>query len=235
MRPWVIMYNAVSLDGRITAFDADVPLYYERAAAWDTGAVLMGSETVLAGFGARPGETREESAEAVRNRPRIPDDGRPLLVVPDSRGRIRFWGELLKMPYIKDVLVLCSRSTPGEYLEFLDARGIDRLVAGDEKADLGEALTVLREKHGIKKVRTDCGGVLNGHLLAAGLVDEIRVLLHPEMAGDAAVPILRSVRGAGSDGPIKLELAGVEKLKSGILYLIYRVLKAAGAPAGYGR
>ena len=49
MLPWVIIYNAVSLDGRITGFDADVELYYELASKWDVDAVLMGNNTVLTG------------------------------------------------------------------------------------------------------------------------------------------------------------------------------------------
>ena len=57
------LYNAVSLDGRITGFDADVELYYELAAKLGVEAVLMGSNTVLNGFAVKPGETLEESEE----------------------------------------------------------------------------------------------------------------------------------------------------------------------------
>lgn len=47
MLPYVILYNAVSLDGHITGFNADVELYYELASKWDIDAVLMGSNTIL--------------------------------------------------------------------------------------------------------------------------------------------------------------------------------------------
>ena len=47
MLPKVILYNAVSLDGRINGFDADIELYYEVASKWDLDAVLMGSTTLL--------------------------------------------------------------------------------------------------------------------------------------------------------------------------------------------
>jgi len=50
MLPRVILYNATSLDGKITGFNADVELYYEIASKWDIDAVLMGSNTVLTGF-----------------------------------------------------------------------------------------------------------------------------------------------------------------------------------------
>lgn len=178
MLPWVIIYNAVSLDGRITGFDADVELYYELASKWDVDAVLMGSNTVLIGFGVKPGQNIEESVEAFQ--PRLKDvDDRPLLVVPDSKGQIRIWTEILKMPYIRDVLVLCSRSTPSEYLNFLEERYIDYLVVGYQHVNLETALEELNTKFGVKKIRIDSGGVLNGILLSAGLVDEVRLLLHP--------------------------------------------------------
>ena len=60
MLPKVILYNAVSLDGRINGFDADIELYYEVASKWDLDAVLMGSTTLLTGFNAMPNEFREE-------------------------------------------------------------------------------------------------------------------------------------------------------------------------------
>ena len=39
MLPHVILYNAVSLDGRITGFNADIELYYDLASKWDIDAV----------------------------------------------------------------------------------------------------------------------------------------------------------------------------------------------------
>jgi len=48
MLPKVILHTAVSLDGRITNFPADLDLYYSIAARWNPDAILFGSETVLA-------------------------------------------------------------------------------------------------------------------------------------------------------------------------------------------
>lgn len=223
MLPWVIIYNAVSLDGRITGFDADVELYYELASGWDVDAVLMGSNTVLTGFGVKPGETIEESEEAFQPRTKEEDD-RPLLVIPDSKGQIRIWSELLKMPYIRDVLVLCSRSTPSEYLNFLEERYINYLVVGYQHVDMETALEELNTKFGVKKIRMDSGGVLNGVLLRAGLVDEIRLLVHPELVGGEVINSIFQESGLGDeDAPIKLQLDNMEKIKDDIIYLKYKV------------
>ncbi|CEA13455.1 RibD family protein [Methanobacterium formicicum] len=225
MIPLVILYNAVSLDGRITGFDADVELYYELASKWNVDAVLMGSNTVLTGFGVKTGQTVPESEDAFQPRVKDPDDKRPLLVVPDSRGQIRVWSEILKMPYINDVLVLCSRSTPREYLDFLDERYIDYLVVGYQQVDLENALEELNTKFGVKRVRVDSGGVLNGILLRQGLADEIHLLIHPELVGGTTPNSIFQTHDTDEDGePIKLYLDGMEKIKDDIIYLRYRVL-----------
>ncbi|MCC7559644.1 MAG: RibD family protein [Methanobacterium sp.] len=225
MIPIVILYNAVSLDGRITGFDADVELYYELASKWDVDAVLMGSNTVLTGFGVKAGETFPESDDAFQPWEKDPDDNRPILVVPDSKGQIRIWSEILKLPYINSVLVLCSRSTPREYLDFLDERYIDYLVVGYQKVDLENALEELNTKFGVKKVRVDSGGVLNGILLRQGLADEIHLLVHPELVGGSTPnSIFQTNDTDGELEPIKLYLGGMEKIKDDIIYLRYRIL-----------
>ena len=118
MLPKVIIYNSVSFDGRIRGFKVDKELYHDIASEWDVDAVLMDSNTLLTGFDAGTGEFQEEGEHKVPDV--IETNDRPLLVVPDSRGKIRIWTEIIEMPFIRDVLVLCSRSTPQEYLDFLD-------------------------------------------------------------------------------------------------------------------
>jgi 2,5-diamino-6-(ribosylamino)-4(3H)-pyrimidinone 5'-phosphate reductase len=225
MLPWVILYNAVSLDGRITGFSADTELYYELAAKWDVDAVLMGSNTVLTGFNVKPGENIDESEAQFKPRVKNPDDDRPLLVVPDSKGKIRIWSEILKMPYIKDVLVLCSRSTPIDYLNFLDELYIDYLVVGYHQVDLEIALDELNTKFGVKKVRVDSGGVLNGVLLREGLVDEIHLLIHPELVGSTITNSIFQTTDKNDDVPIKLYLDSMEKIKDDIIYLKYKIFE----------
>lgn len=107
MLPYVILYNAVSLDGCITGFNADVELYYELVSKWDIDAVLMGSNTILTGFNANPGEIHEENIETLKTRKKDSEDSKPYLVVPDTKGQIRLWNQIFKMPYLRDVIVLC--------------------------------------------------------------------------------------------------------------------------------
>jgi len=223
MLPKVILYNAVSLDGRINGFDADIELYYEVASKWDLDAVLMGSTTLLTGFNAMPNEFREEGNLKI---PEIVDNNtRPLLVVPDSKGKIRIWSEVREMPFIRDILVLCSRSTPQEYMDFLDERYIKYMVVGYDKVNLGAALEELNVQFGVKKLRVDGGGTLNTVLLRDDLVDEVCVLLHPVMVGGASENSIYNTPDLTSEAVLDLKLLKMEKLKNEIIFLQYRVMK----------
>lgn len=225
MLPKVILYNATSIDGRITGFNADIELYYNIASKLDIDAVLMGSNTVLAGFEAKSGETREENLESIKNREKDPEDTRPYLIIPDSKGRIRIWNELFKLPYLRDVIVLCSKTTPEEYLGFLKEKRIEYIIEGEDQVNLKMALDKLNLKYGIKSLRVDSGGILNGALLREGLANEFHVLIHPELVGGTKPDSIFNEPNADSfDGVINLELKEIEKLNNGIVWLRYKII-----------
>ena len=223
MIPRVIVYDAVSLDGRTIGLDVDKELYNEIASKWDLDAVLMGSNTVLAELNAQPGEVRGES-----KKPQIdPEDERPLLVVPDSKGQIRVWNEVREMPYFRDILVLCSRSTPQEYLDFLEEMYVKHMVIGYQEVDLGAALNELNVQFGVKSLRVDSGGVLNGVLFREGLVDEVNVLIHPELLGGKSSSSIFPASELNPSGgsTVQLVLVKVENPKANFVWLQYRVFK----------
>ena len=58
-------------------------------------------------------------------------------------------------------------------MSYLQDLNIDCIIAGHERVDLRQGLEELNARYGIRIIRTDCGGILNGVLLRAGLVDEV--------------------------------------------------------------
>jgi 2,5-diamino-6-(ribosylamino)-4(3H)-pyrimidinone 5'-phosphate reductase len=222
--PRVILYNGVSLDGRMDWYAGDVGLYYELAARWNADAILAGSETMLTAFASE--EVSEEGEAPSVLRENLPDDPRPLLVVVDSRGRFRGWRRVLEEPYCRSGVALCSQSTPRSYLDYLEKSHVDYILAGDEHVDLCVALEELSTRHGVTVVRVDSGGVLNGALLRARLVDEVSLLINPCLVGGTSprstfvAPDLTS-----EEGVIPLRLTHVETLRGDILWLRYEVVK----------
>jgi 2,5-diamino-6-(ribosylamino)-4(3H)-pyrimidinone 5'-phosphate reductase len=222
--PKVIIYNYISLDGRINGFNSDKKLYYQLASQWNLDAVLMGTDTLLNNFNVKPDKLHKSKNFQV---PEVnKNDSRPLLVVPDSRGRIRTWSQVFGTGLFRDILVLCSRSTPQEYLNFLDERYIKYMVIGYEKVNLGTALEEINIQFGVKSLRVESGGRLNGVLLRDDLVDEVCVLIHPAMVGGRSpnsiyiAPDLTS-----TEGVLDMKLLKMEKLKNDIILLHYRIMK----------
>ncbi|MCU0860210.1 MAG: RibD family protein [Thermoplasmata archaeon] len=222
MLPRVVMHNLMSLDGRLDFVPADVGLYYELAARWKVNAILSGSGTVLAAADQIASSAKDSEA----SRSKDPRDRRPLLVVPDSRGRVRDWMPWLDQPYWRDVVVLCSDSTPGPYLRRLERDSIDTIVVGKGRADMRRALEELNSKYAVRNVRLDSGGTLNGVLLRAGLVDEVSVLVHPALVGGTSPSSVFTAPDLSSaSGVVDLKIKHVEKLRSGYVWLRYTVVR----------
>lgn len=179
MRPRVIIHNAVSLDGKIEGFPVDLEQYYNLAASFQEAATLAGSNTILKAADLAPPEDRS----ALILPEAKPGDNRPILVIPDSRGRIQVWHYLRSLPYWRHFIALCSQSTPEGYLQYLKERHIDYILAGRDHVDLRAALEELHRLYSIDVIRVDSGGELNGQLLRQGLVDEVSLLVYPFISG----------------------------------------------------
>ncbi len=214
--PKLVLHNAVSIDGRLEGFMPDIALYYQLVSTWQEDATLVGSNTILA--------APEEDADLVIEG--ADRSSLPLMIVPDSRGRIRSWESLRRQPFWRDIIVLTSKKTPAEYLDYLRELGMETICAGDDKVDLRAALETLALAHGIKTVRVDSGGTLNGVLLRAGLVDEVSILVHPWLVGGLQPSsIFQSPEPAPGEQAIRMQLISVQRLESDILWLRYAVAK----------
>ena len=200
MKPRVILYNAVSVDGRTTGFSVDMGLFYSLVQQWGEDATLAGCDTLLNAPHEMP---EDEGSEAAAITPSA-DDSRPILVVPDSRGRIKSWHYWRGQPYWKGFVSLCTEKTSPEHLDYLRQNDIRILAAGTEHVDYKQALEELSRQFGIGTVRVDSGGTLNGVLLRAGLVDEVHLLVHPALVGETSQKTFFRDTIAGQTGEISL-------------------------------
>jgi len=226
MLPRVPLHNAVSLDCRLLEWGmVDMGLYYGLIGAFNEQATLAGAETMLTGA-AHEGVIADGDDTPTPDA--VPNDTRPLLVVPDSRGRIRMWRWILAQPYWRAGVALCSSSTPREHMAYLERSGVDRITAGEDHVDLKAALAELRRRHGVERVRADSGGKLNGLLLRAGLVDEVSLLVAPVLMGDdASRSFLSAPALVSAGGYAGLKLAHLERLAGDNLWLRYEVVRSA--------
>ena len=114
-------------------------------------------------------------------------------------------------------------AAPAGHLDRLRRHHIDHAVLGDDRVDLGGALSLLADRHGVGAVRVDAGGGLNGALLRAGLSDQVSIVIAPYLAASAAAGPLRLITCPGCPDAVALELTAVERLRQGHVWLRYDV------------
>jgi 2,5-diamino-6-(ribosylamino)-4(3H)-pyrimidinone 5'-phosphate reductase len=223
MKPKVIIHNTISLDGRMDFVHRDEGLYYMTAERINAQALLSGSETILAAYPIAATDAGDEPQAPPKKNP---ETARLLMVVVDSRGRLINLHRLRRNPNWRDIIVLISHATPADYIAYLHKHGIAFIQSGEDKVDFRQAFEVLSARFGVQTIRVDSGGILNGVLLRAGLVDEISLLIQPELIGGTsprtafAAPDLTS-----QDGVIGLKQTHSEKLRGRVLWVRYIILK----------
>jgi diaminohydroxyphosphoribosylaminopyrimidine deaminase/5-amino-6-(5-phosphoribosylamino)uracil reductase len=215
LRPLVEMKVAMTLDGRIAPppgkqiarqpywITCDASRAAVQPMRWAADAVLTGVDTVIADD---PLMT-DRSGRARR---------RPLLrVVLDSALRMPLDAKLVTTA--KDDVVIFTvppherdrhaNELAEAKIQALRARGVrvEVLAAEAGRVPLGNVLEKLGSE-GILTLLTETGTRLNTALLAAGLVDRIKVFCSPQIMGSDAVPAFR-----GLSLPVQLEDAEVER------------------------
>lgn len=143
------------------------------------------------------------------------------MVVIDSRARFR-WTRFEEGG--TKLAVLISGTTPTAYREFLRAHDVPYLQVGDYSVDLRQAVDRLGEVFGVDRIVSGAGGLLNGALLRAGLVDEIDIQLLPAVVGLAAAPAVFEGYDFGVAGSVcELRLISTEGRTDGSIFIRYAV------------
>jgi 2,5-diamino-6-(ribosylamino)-4(3H)-pyrimidinone 5'-phosphate reductase len=219
MLPRVVIFNAVSADGRTVGLATNLGLFYGLASQFHEDVTLAGSETILVASVEAGDEGGEDQTSETG-----PEGG--ILCVIDSRGRIKNWRAIRRWPYWGRYVSVCSRSTPPEHLDYLKAEGVETIVTGENKVDLRALLETLAGQYDAKSVRVESGGTLNGVLLDQGLVSEVSVLIHPTLVGSAhPTSIYQSSDSTKAQAAIPLKVTDLQRLEDDYIWIRYEVQK----------
>jgi 2,5-diamino-6-(ribosylamino)-4(3H)-pyrimidinone 5'-phosphate reductase len=223
MLPKLIIHNSISIDGSTTGFEANVIIHYKILSSFQPDAMIVGSNTAKTGtqFFCDKIPPEEESDFL---KPEIqPDDTRAHWLIADSRGVLEGLLHVFRRSeYCKNVIVLVSERTPKPYINYLKERNYDFILAGADRVDIRQALEIANERYGFELVVSDSGGLLNSILLEHGLVEEISLILNPEIAGKNGTNLFRNLEKSG----VQLELLRDEIVEKKYVHLMYLVLKA---------
>src|SRR5579863_2018528 len=228
MRPRITMLMMGSIDGglhpsRLTestdGTSRDWSVEYEKVhAALQADAWLVGRVTMA------------EMSKAEAHAPPEPNSvKRPLHVAKhsaasfavglDPYGKVHFKGDTVGGDH---VVILLGRDVPDSHLAELAADGASYIVSESEKFDIAPLLEVLAKEFAIKHLVIEGGARTNGTLLAAGVVDELQVLVAPALdSGERAERIVLYPEGLA--GHCKLSLEAAKALAHGVVLLSYKV------------
>ena len=125
-----------------------------------------------------------------------------------------------------DRLCVVSEDASTEYLDYLRNLGISYIASGKGSIDLKRAVEILYNEFGVKRLGVLGGGKINGGFLAAGIVDELSLMIAPGIDGRSGQPALfDGIENKAGFLPIKLELKDISNFDNGVIWIRYEILK----------
>jgi riboflavin biosynthesis pyrimidine reductase len=228
MKPEVIMLMTSSLDGRQHPRRWTLTPDGERK---DWGTMFEKVHDTLGGDAWIVGRvTMQEMSKAAAHPPApVPKVDRPIHVatrgaksygiVLDPKGRAHFSGGAVGGDH---VIALLGHDVGDAHLAELAADGVSYIVAEGPEIDLAAMLESLNRSFGIKRLLLEGGGTVNGSFLAAGLVDEVNVLIGPAFDGDSSQHGIVFHPG-GLAGKCELSFRSATPIEHGMVHLRYAV------------
>lgn len=226
-RPTVVIHMATSLDGRIQTrrwSGTGVGDLYEQVHAELAGDAWMCGRVTMQGYTrGSPADDRDDSP--VPRRDHIARrDASGYAIALDARG-VLHWGTRDAVEN-DHVVVVLGESVSDAHLNALRAGGQSYIFGGASEIDFERVLRTLKREFGIERLLVEGGGGINGSFLAAGLVDEISLLLAPAVDGGRGVPALFDHGAAGDPPPTQdatFRLRRCESMASGVVHLHYDI------------
>lgn len=123
-----------------------------------------------------------------------------------------------------DMLVILGPGATTGYLDRLRELGISYVVASDPTA-LRDVMETVYDRFGVRVVSLQGGGVIDGAMLGAGLLDELSLVVYPGIDGLTTAPSIFEYLGASDERPAagqSLELLAVRQCDYGVIWLRYR-------------
>lgn len=227
-RPYLIVHMMSSVDGRI-----DCPVmaqlsgdeYYEALNELGPCSKLSGRVTAALECPALKEETEPTPSGTPNGKEtvHVAVQADEYTLVADTCGRLRWQThEADGHP----LLCIVSEEVTREYLEELRALGISWIATGKRRINLPRAMELLRERFAVERVAVVGGGHICGGFLAAGLVDEVSVMVAPGIDGRKGQTAVFDGIVKTNDTPYRLKLRSVRQWEgTDVVWLRYATEK----------
>jgi diaminohydroxyphosphoribosylaminopyrimidine deaminase / 5-amino-6-(5-phosphoribosylamino)uracil reductase len=183
-RPHVTLKAAMTLDGKIAAWDGTSRWITGEAARLEAHRLRFLADAIVAGIGT---VLKDDPALTVRLADRPPKE--PYRVVVDSRLRVPSGARVLTAGEPSRTIVAGAAPLPARRARALRDRGVRvlDLPRQGRRVDLGALLAALGGL-GVIGVLVEGGGELAAGLLDAGLVDRVAFFVAPRLLGGRTAP-----------------------------------------------
>lgn len=223
LRPYIICHMIPSVDGKIVMDDWRLPgaaegQYDRTAAAFKADAWMAGRVSMEYYAGGKRGHA---GAAVPAGDFVAPHRARTFAVTLDSSGKLVFKRGDIDGEH---VIVVLTGKAPKAHLAHLRAKGVSYILGGSKAIDLHGVMRKLRSLFGIKKLLLEGGGKINGSLLAAGLIDELSVLVAPVADGRVGVSTMLDA-GTSKTLVTGLKLISHKSRPGGLVWLRYKVAR----------
>ena len=231
MRPKVICHIMSSVDGRLLPGRWTLPFdgtpagelfkeYAEIGRLLETDAWMFGKATTRESF---PYKFMPKSERTVLpGLVFIPSSlSQRLFITIDPDADIFYTSDKLRGD---NIIVVLGTNATTDYIEMLREKGIGYIVLEDVK-ELCKAIEILAEQFGVRSISLQGGGIIDGAMLAAGLLDELSLVIYPGIDGLTTSPSIFEYLGADDERPADgqaLELLSSETRNHGIMWLRYK-------------
>mgnify|MGYP004545397163 CR=1 FL=1 len=222
-KPYVVCHMMASVDGRIDCAMTEqlpgVQEYYATLEVLQAPTRVSGRVTAQLEM-ALPGEFHSENPQPLgREDSFCAMEAAGYEVVVDTDGSL-LWPD--QAGEERPLLVVTGEQVSRDYLEYLQQRHISWIACGQPRVDLVRACALLRQVFGVQRMAVVGGGHINAGFLAAGLLDEVSVLIGAGIDGRGGMAAVFD--GLPQGRPVTpLKLTGVQPYESGAVWLRYAV------------
>lgn len=223
-RPYIICHMVESIDGRIDCGMVDKisgDEYYTTLASLGCTASVEGRVTMEHYYALPDKFIANDNTPLGKRDVFKAAKSNDFHICPDTHGSLQW--ENATMEDGRPLLILTTENAPAEYIEYLHEKGISYIAIGKEQIDLAGAMEILGNEFGVERIAVLGGGLINGGFLAAGLIDEVSLLLAPGIDGREGWRAMFDGITDQTKLPTKLSLQSVEKLDNDVLWIRYNV------------
>lgn len=206
--------------GKSEAVKSFSALYEKCHESFKSQGWIVGRVTMEEHFSEKKKITLTEPKIAIKRIAFVGDkNAESFAIAIDAAGKLRWKTNELSGDHIIEVL---TEQVSDAYLNYLQKKKVSYIFAGKKELDFKKALEQLSQLFNIKTLMLEGGGLINGSLLNAGLIDELSILIVPVADSSPSHTTFEMGDYVQKQTASLFEMKRVKKMEHGVLWIKYQ-------------